>query len=197
MKTCKSYERAGKGLNSRTAGSEAMIDDLLRRHEEQARDFAYSLAGNSEEAKELVQEASYKVLLNWHRYDPVGSFQSWYLTIVKNLFRDARRRVAGGRFLSLDAPVACSEDLSLSEVIADGEEGLLEQLENRETEKAARRALRALGKSHRAALTLCDIDGMRYEEAARKLGLPIGTLRSRLCRARAALRRQAELAEII
>ena len=197
MKTCKSYERAGKELHSRTAGLDETLDSLLRRHEGKARQYAYSLAGNSDEAMELVQQAGYKVLRHWKGYDPVRSFQSWYLTIVKNLFKDARRRSASVRMVSLDTVVGQDENLTLAEVLPDGEAGLLEDLERRETIKAARRSLLTLKEGSRAVLTLCDIEGMGYEDAARKLGLPTGTVRSRLSRARAAIRRNAALAQII
>lgn len=197
MKTCKSYEKAGKGLNSSTASLDGTLDSLLRRHEGHAKQFAYHLSGNSTEADELVQQAGYKVLRRWKNYDPVRSFESWYLTIVKNLFLDARRRLASRRVVSLDMPIARHEDLSLGDSLPDGEAGLFEQLEKRETAKAVRSSLLALKKSHRAVLSLCDNEGMPYEDVARKLGLPSGTVRSRLFRARAALRRSTALAQII
>ena len=188
MKTCKSYERDGKGTNGRTAGREQTLDSLLRRHASQAHQFAYSLARNQEEAKELVQEASYHALRHWERYDPVGSFKNWYLTIVKNLFLDTRNRFARRRTVSLDQPLGGDEQNSLIEVLPDGEPGPLEGLERLEAIQAARQALAALGKHYQAVLTLCDLEGLRYEDAARKLGIPLGTVRSRLFRAREALR---------
>ncbi|MBI3552603.1 MAG: RNA polymerase sigma factor [Elusimicrobia bacterium] len=197
MKTCKSYERAGKGSNSRTAGSGDTLDTLLRSHEGEARQFAYELAGDSEEAKELVQAASYRVLRYWESYDPVRSFQSWYLTIVKNLFKDTRRRASRERMLSLDAPLNMDGSLSLGDTLGDGQVGIPEQMERREGVTAVRRTLKSLKKDYLAVVTLCDIEGMRYQDAARKLGLNVGTVRSRLCRARAALRRNVELAQII
>lgn len=197
MKTCKSYERAGKGLNSRTAGLDGTLDSLLRRHQGHARQFAYSLSGNVDEADELVQQAGYKALRHWKSYDPMRSFESWYLTIVKNLFKDARKRALSRRFVSLDTPLDYEEDMSLVDSLPDREAGLFEQLERREAVKAVRKSLLDLKKSCRIVLTLCDIEGMRYDEVARKLGLPPGTVRSRLFRARAALRRNIELAQII
>lgn len=197
MKTCKSYGRAGKGLNDRTEGLDGQLDSLLRRHQGHARNFAYSLSGNFDEADELVQQAGCKALRHWKSYDPMRSFESWYLTIVKNLFKDARKRVMSGRFVSLDTPLDREEDMSLANSLPDGEAGPFEQLERREAVKAVRRSLLDLKKSYRTLLTLCDIEGMGYDEAARKLGLPPGTVRSRLSRARAALRRKIELAQII
>jgi RNA polymerase sigma-70 factor (ECF subfamily) len=197
MKTCKNYERAGKGSNNRTAGFEENLESLLREHEGEARQFAYRLAGNSDEAEDLVQEASYRVLRAWKSYDPVKSFQGWYLTIVKNLFRDARRSVRRQRVISLDAPKKGEWDKSIGEAFTDGEAGIPEQIEKRETARAVRRTLNTLRENQLAVVTLCDMEGVSYEAAARRLGLSIGTLRSRLCRARAALRRELELAQII
>ena len=197
MKTCKSYEKAGKGLNDRTAGLDVTFDSLLRRHQGHARRFAYSLSGNLDEADELVQQAGYKALRHWKSYDPMRSFESWYLTIVKNLFKDARKRLLSGNFVSLDTPLGHGEDLSFADSLPDREVGLFEQLEKREAAEAVRRCLFALRQNYQAVLTLCDIEGMPYEDAAHKLGLPSGTVRSRLSRARAALRRNAALAEII
>jgi RNA polymerase sigma-70 factor (ECF subfamily) len=193
MKTCKSYERAGKG-NNRTAGFEENFEVLLRRHETEAHQYANRLAGNSEEAKELVQHACYRALKYWDSYDPVGSFQSWYLTIVRNLFKDARKR---RRMISLTATLQGHEDLTVMEAFPDGQPGPCEQLEKRETAEAVQEAVMALKAGYRAVVTLCDLEGMQYEDAARKLGVPAGTVRSRLSRARAALRRNAALAEII
>ena len=190
MKTCKSYEMAGKELNSRTASLEGKLGDLLRNHEERAHQFAWSLTGNSEEAKELVQEASYRALRRVEKYDPLKSFGSWYLTIVRNLFVDARR--ARKRTVSMDQD-GVDERGSLSEILPERELGIPEQLERKELALAAREALAGLGAKYRAVVRLCDMEGMRYEDAAQKLGIPEGTVRSRLFRARMALRRDPKI----
>lgn len=186
MKTCKSYERDGKGDGAGTAS----LEWLLQRHEDHARQFAYSLAGNSDEAKELVQQASCRALKHWKRYDPLKSFQSWYLTIVRNLFLDGR--LAQNRAVSLDAPVR-DDERGLLGVLADGGIGVLEQLERQELAQAVRESLAALDTKYRAVVRLCDLERMPYVEAADKLGIPLGTLRSRLSRARAAMRRDPRL----
>jgi RNA polymerase sigma-70 factor (ECF subfamily) len=193
MKTCKSFANDGKGNGRRKERSEGTLESLIRRYEGQAHQFAYCLAGNSEEAKELVQQASVQILRNWKRYDPLKSFQNWYLTIVKNLFLDALRRPSPRLTVSLDQPVGNDERESLADALADGKPGPLEQMERRELIEATRQSLDALNESHRAVLILCDIEGMRYEDAARRLRLPLGTMRSRLFRARAVLRRDPRL----
>jgi RNA polymerase sigma-70 factor (ECF subfamily) len=168
--------------------SRRVLEILLRRYASRALDYAHSLAGNNEEAKELVQQASYQVLRNWERYDPLKSFQGWYLTMVKNLYINARMAMSWRRRVSWDEPVQGAERLSWAEKVSDGELGPLEQMERSEQLEAARRALNALSDEHKAVLTSCDIEGASYEETARVLGIPTGTVRSRLFRARAFLR---------
>jgi len=191
MKTCKSYERAGKELNDGTSSQEANLGQLLRGVEAQAHRFAWGLAGNQEDAKELVQEASTRALRKWQDYDPVRSFQGWYLTIIRNLFLDTRRTTK--RALSLDATGPDGDERALIEAISDESLGVLEQLEREEIIAAIHEAMGELSAKYRAVLRLCDLEGMGYEEAARKLGVPVGTVRSRLCRARAALRRDEKI----
>ncbi len=190
MKTCKSYERAGKEAKSWTECRDAKLEGLLRSHQGQAQQFACKLAGNSDEARELVQAASYHVLRRWEKFDPVKSFGSWYLTIVRNLFVD-RRRVSK-RMVSMDAPGE-GEQRGLMDVLPERGAGILEQLEREELAQAAHEAIRALTAKYQAVVRFCDLEGMRYEQAAQRLGVPVGTVRSRLWRARAALRRNPKL----
>ena len=76
----------------------------------------------------------------------------------------------------------------MGELLADGELGPLEQLERAEHADEARKTLEALSEEHKAVLTLYYLEGMSYEDAGENLGIPTGTVRSRLSRARAALR---------
>jgi|CXWL01.1.fsa_nt_gi RNA polymerase sigma-70 factor (ECF subfamily) len=194
MKICKSYERAGKELEAPMASRDVKLESLLRSHEAQARQFASGLARNSEEAKELVQAASFQVLRHWEKRDPLKSFAGWYLTIVRNLFLDSRR--AAKRTVSISQSIDGEAGGGLLEILADGGLGVLEQMERGELAEALRDSLNALGKKYRVVVRLCDLEGMTYEDAARKLGIPVGTLRSRLCRARAALRRNPRLQQL-
>jgi len=196
MKNCKNYVRDGKEIDGRTAGREETVGSLLLRHEERARKFAYRLSRNLNEAEELVQQAGYKVLRDWTSYDPMRSFQTWYLAIVKNLYKDARRRLSRWHVVPLDARMGLDEG-SFLDALPDPTTGLVEDLERREMAKAVRTSLLALKEGYRAVLTLCDMEGMPYKDAARKLGLPTGTVRSRLSRARAEFKRKIEVERFI
>lgn len=194
MKTCKSYERAGKELNAETASLEEKFGTLLRGVEAEAKCFAWRLTGNSEDAKELVQEAARRALVHFKGYDPLRSFENWYLTIVRNLYLDMRRGVK--LFLSLDAQCGDGEDTRLADVIPEQKPGIVEQLEREEVVGAVQDAVEALKPKYRAVVQLCDIQGFSYVAAAKRLGVPVGTVRSRLCRARAVLRRNARLGRL-
>jgi RNA polymerase sigma-70 factor (ECF subfamily) len=169
-----------------------MLERFIQEYSERGFQFAYHLCGNAEEAKELVQEAFFRVIRRWDSYDPSQPLENWFLTILRNVFYDGVKRYERRHGVSLDAPIrdASGEPAaSLSEVLADGrEEALLERLEREEERDQVRLALEALSPDHKAVLTLCDMQGMSYEEVSAVLDCPLGTVRSRVSRARAAFK---------
>jgi RNA polymerase sigma-70 factor (ECF subfamily) len=166
-------------------------DDLERfvdEYGDHAYSFAYSLCGNETDAKELVQEAFVRIFDRAERYDPAKSLESWFMTILKNIFLDGTRRWERKNGLSLDVAVG-AEGLTVADSIADEREvALLERLEREEETARVRRAVGSLPKDLRAVLTLVDVEQIGYDNAAEALGWKVGTVRSRLSRARAALR---------
>ena len=93
--------------------------------------------------------------------------------------------------MSIHSPVSSEdgeEGLSVGETLADGEEALIERLEREETTAELEKAMERLNSEHRAVLSLCDIQGLSYDQIAAVLDCPVGTVRSRLSRAREALR---------
>ena len=167
------------------------MESLLKRCEVRARGLAYALAGNPEEAKELVQEASFRAFKNRERHDPLKGFERWYLTILKNAFLDCRKRHEFRFGIPLLAPVDCDEDdCALIDRIADSGPGVEDEAERDEAVSAVRKAIQSMRPNHREVVNLCDIEGKDYEEAASELGVPLGTVRSRLSRAREALRKK-------
>jgi RNA polymerase sigma-70 factor, ECF subfamily len=149
--------------------------------------FAFGLCGNEADAKELVQNAFVKIFDKAENFDSSQSLESWYMTVLKNLFLDGRRSWDRKRGVSLDEPMG-EDGLTVADCVADErEEALLDRLERSEESERVRRALAGLAKDSRAVLMI-DVNGMGYEEAARALDWPLGTVRSRVSRARAALR---------
>ena len=166
-----------------------MIERFVEDYADRGFQFALHLCGNVEEAKELVQEAFVRAIDKWETYDSTQPLENWFLTILRNLYFDGLRRYERRHGLSLDAPHPDS-GRAFSEVLADrAEEPLLVRLERQEASEAVLAALERLSPEHRAVLTLGDMEGLGYEELASVLDCPLGTVRSRLFRARAAFKK--------
>lgn len=169
---------------------------VVEEYAEKGYRFALSLCGGADEARELLQEAFVKVLTRWDSYDPSQPLDNWFYAIVRHLYLDGLRRYERRHGLSLDAAVD-EEGTPLAERLADRRETpLLEGLERREAAEAVQRALASLKPEYRAILTLVDVEGMGYEGVAAALEWPMGTVRSRLFRAREALRKALTAQEV-
>lgn len=138
------------------------------------RRYARALTGNADLADDLVQDCLERALRKKGLWTPGSNLKAWLFTMLLNLFRNARRREKRARFDSLDAePVEPAQ--------APAQPGRLALRE-------AERAIARLPDEQREALLLVVLEGQTYAEAAAILSIPVGTLMSRLGRARANLR---------
>lgn len=140
------------------------------------RRFALSLTGNPADADDLVQSACVKALKNAEQFREGTRMDSWMYRIIQTLWIDDRRR-AKTRGTAVDP-----EDIGLS----DGGKGA-RLPEDRMMLGAARKVMTTLPEKQRAVLSLVAIEGLSYKETADVLEVPIGTVMSRLARARDAL----------
>ena len=197
-KNCEIVVRGGKG-KGRALKSDAVTKALkgyLENRDSKARSFALGLCRDSDEADELVQEACYRALKARKRHDATKSVQGWLFAILRNAFMDSRKRMERRNGLSLDWSGPEDAEVPLREMLAGADEGMLERLERAETAAKVRRAIARLSVGDRRVLTLCDIRALPCAEAARRLGLAEGSLRSRLHRARLKLRKTAGAGEL-
>ncbi len=155
-------------------GVRAQIVGLLPR----LRRFAVALTGTVADGDDLVQDTVERALKNLNQWEVGTSLDSWMFRIAKNRFIDSRR--AAKRKQSVIVEVSDKERES---VILDGPE----TIENNLTLTALTGALQSLPVDQREAVALVLINGASYREAADALGIPIGTLTSRVARARANL----------
>jgi len=165
-----------------------MLERLIGEYSDKGFRFAFRLCGNSDEAKDLLQDAFLRVFQKWNRYDVTQPFSNYFLTILRHIYCDhlKRQRVAT---LSLDAPMQKGESpAALGEMVADREEPILDRLMRQETTRTVGKCLREISPEHRVILTLCDMEGLSYEAIAVVLDCPVGTVKSRICRARTALK---------
>jgi len=153
-------------------------DDVVRTHSARVYRLAYRLTGNQHDAEDLTQEVFVRVFRSLSSYTP-GTFEGWLHRITTNLFLDLVRRRARIRFDPLpdDAERLPSKDRGPAAVYDDNS-----------FDADVQAALDALPPDFRAAVVLCDLEGLSYEEIAATLDVKIGTVRSRIHRGRAALR---------
>lgn len=154
-------------------------EHIVREHSGRVYRLAFRLTGNRPDAEDLTQDVFVRVFRSLPTYVP-GSFEGWLYRITTNLFLDQARRKARIRFDPL------LDDRPHSPVRGFGADpSLLE----RAFDADVATALAALPPQFRAAVVLCDIEGLSYEEIARLGGIRPGTVRSRIHRGRAMLRR--------
>ncbi|HEV8716554.1 MAG TPA: sigma-70 family RNA polymerase sigma factor [Candidatus Binatia bacterium] len=146
------------------------------------------LTRHKEEAEDLFQDTYLRAFRFFHQFTPGTNCRAWLLTIMHNAFKSRYpQHLRASRTLELDDAAHEYE----KKVVAEGEAGRddpAESLLSRMVDSEITDALRALPEEYRATLLLVDIEELTYEEAAGVLACPIGTVRSRLSRARRLLR---------
>ena len=140
---------------------------------------AYRLTGDVHEAEDLTHDVFIRVFRSLDGYTP-GTFEGWLHRITTNLFLDRARRKQRLRFDTLSDDFAAL----LHTGTASPEQIVLQD----RLDSDVQRALDALQPQFRAAVVLCDVEGLSYEEVAETLGIKLGTVRSRIHRGRAMLR---------
>lgn len=154
-------------------------EDVVREHSGRVYRLAYRLTGNQHDAEDLTQEVFVRVFRSLNSYTP-GTFEGWLHRITTNLFLDQMRRRQRIRFDALP------DDADSR--IPGREHGPERAWEHNNLDKDVQAALATLPAEFRAAVVLCDIEGLSYEEIAATLGVKLGTVRSRIHRGRAQLR---------
>jgi RNA polymerase sigma-70 factor (ECF subfamily) len=154
-------------------------DEVVREHADRVYRLAYRLSGNRADAEDLTQETFVRVFKSLAEYTP-GTFEGWLHRITTNLFLDMVRRRQRIRFDAL--PDDAGDRLPSKSA---GPEQAYAELH---LDPEVQRALDALPADFRAAVVLCDLEGLSYEEIAATLGIKVGTVRSRIHRGRVLLR---------
>ncbi len=155
-------------------------EEIVSEHSARVYRLAYRLTGNPHDAEDLTQEVFVRVFRSLSSYTP-GTFEGWLHRITTNLFLDQARRKAKIRF---DALAEDAETRIPSRVTAPDAAFLDGQFDD-----DVETALAELPPDFRAAVVLCDVEGLSYDEIADVLGLKLGTVRSRIHRGRAMLRK--------
>ncbi|WP_246023581.1 RNA polymerase sigma factor SigE [Nocardia yunnanensis] len=157
-------------------------DELVREHADRVYRLAYRLTGDPQDAEDLTQETFIRVFRSLQNYQP-GTFEGWLHRITTNLFLDMVRRRNRIRMEALP------EDYDRVPSEGPGPE---QAYHDANLDPDLQSALDSLAPEFRAAVVLCDIEGLSYEEIGATLGVKLGTVRSRIHRGRQALREHLE-----
>ncbi|MEU9806430.1 RNA polymerase sigma factor SigE [Mycobacterium sp. NPDC050853] len=173
-------ELSGTAVFDATGDQAAMPswDELVREHADRVYRLAYRLAGNQQDAEDLTQDTFIRVFRSLQNYQP-GTFEGWLHRITTNLFLDMVRRRGRIRMEALpeDYDRVPATDPDPEQIYHDAHLGAELQA-----------ALDSLAPEFRAAVVLCDIEGLSYEEIGATLDVKLGTVRSRIHRGRQAIR---------
>ena len=155
-------------------------EEIVSTHSARVYRLAYRLTGNQHDAEDLTQEVFVRVFRSLSTYTP-GTFEGWLHRITTNLFLDMVRRKQRIRFDAL------AEDAA--ERLPSREPSPQQHFHDTHFDADVQHALDTLAPEFRAAVVLCDIEGLSYEEIAATLGVKLGTVRSRIHRGRSHLRK--------
>lgn len=165
------------------------FNTLVRKYEDRAYKYAYRLVRSQDEASDIVADAFVRVHAALHNFRGQSAFGTWLYRIVTNCFLDARKRERRHQHQSLDVSNPSGEG-ELERQIEDTADGPAELAVKSAREEAVQGALGEMPEFQRAMLVMYHVEGLSYEEIAEALDLPLGTVKSRLNRARVALRDQ-------
>jgi len=160
------------------AGKTEAFGVLVSRYQARLYPTVFRLTGCAEDAQDLLQDAFLRAYEKLERFHGESSFYTWIYRIAVNLALSDRRK---RRHES-------SSGLAVDPADARGEDDPAVPLERAERDGRIQEALGALAPDHRAVVVMKEYDGLRYEEIGAILGVPVGTVRSRLHRARCELR---------
>lgn len=163
---------------------------LVERYQRMLYTIAYRFLGNAEDASDAAQEALVRAYKNLHSFRGNCSFKTWLQHIIANVCRDALRRKSRRPIISLDSlqendgrvwELPDRNANSPEEIVLSREEG--DYLQN---------LIQSLSPEYRMVIIMRELQGFSYEEIATRLNCSVGTIKSRLSRARQALRKQIE-----
>ncbi len=165
-------------------GDQAAWETVVRQHWRKVFNVAYKFVGSHEQAEDLTQDIFLKIFRSLETFDRRANFQTWLISVSRNLCIDYYRSVRRERQL-IDRELRSEETTAVSRTASP-----LKTLENRDLAAELRQALQGLPAALRTAVLLRDIHELSYQEIAERLHLPEGTVKSRINRGRRELARR-------
>jgi len=173
-------------------GDSAAMERLVLKYQNRIYNVILKICADPDDAAELTQETFVKVIENLNKFEGRSGFYTWTFRIAVNLTLNYCQRNSRLAFRSLDAEQQ-QDDSQVKHVLKDflsddSAPDPATEVQNKELYKITARTLMGLDEAHRAVIVLRDIEGMSYARIAEVLDIELGTVRSRLSRARSKMR---------
>ena len=169
-------------------GDEYAYDLIVRRYKDPLLNFAYRFLGNVVEAEDVVQETFLRLYRKKHAYRQIAKFSTWIYTIASNLAKTELRKRKRRKLVSISDMGYDDKEYEIEDVRADTERGADRALK----EKYIQQAIDDLSPRFKQVIILRDIQELSYEEIGKIINAPLGTVKSRLNRARLKLQDKLE-----
>ncbi|MDY3031505.1 MAG: sigma-70 family RNA polymerase sigma factor [Clostridia bacterium] len=176
-------------INKCRRGSREAFNELVLKYQDRVVGFAYNMLSNREDAYDAAQEVFIRVYKNIRTFEEKSSFDTWLFKICSNVCKDfLRKRQVRAGVISIDTGDydESGKEIEDSRYTPEG------ALEKSEAQRQLRMAMSLIKAEYREVIVYCDIYRKSYEETAKILKCPVGTIKSRLSRARIALKNRLE-----
>jgi len=172
-------------------GDNYAFDLLVKRYKDPLLNFIYRFIGEKNEAEDIVQETFLRLFKNKHYYKEIAKFSTWIYTIAGNLAKTELRKRKRRKLFSISHYLSTEKDYDIPDQTTSPESDTNTLI----TDKIIQKAIDKLSPKFKQVIILRDIQGFSYEEIAEIVGIPLGTVKSRVNRAR--LKLQEDLQDII
>jgi len=173
-------------------GDVSAFEELFNRNQKRVYNIALQMLKDESEASDAAQEVFVRAYQHINTLKSDAAFVTWLKTMTINKCRDIIRKHGSNRTQSLDAPAEMNDGETLNREVPDWSNNPERSLDRKQTGEFVQKAIFSLSPDYREVVTLFYIDGADIAEIAKVLNCPIGTVKSRLSRARAELKRKLE-----
>ncbi|MCS7202188.1 MAG: sigma-70 family RNA polymerase sigma factor [Dictyoglomus sp.] len=170
------------------SGDREAFNILVKRYEKKVFNILYLQLGPISDLEDLAQEVFIKIFKNINKFRGEAQFSTWLYRIVLNLSYDYKRK--NKNIFSLDENIDYESEETFENILPTSEEDPEKVLERLEVQRKIRDAIKGLSKEYQEVIILREFEGLSYEEIAKVLNCPVGTVESRLFRAREELRKK-------
>jgi len=171
------------------SGEKEALEEFVNLFQKPIFNLAYRLCGDRDSAEDIAQESLIRALENLKNFKGESSLYTWLYRITTNIFYDHLRQ---RKELSYDQMVYGEEEETTGLELPDEDTSVEKEVERRDIQEIVRREIEKIPSYYRTVLVLYDIEGFSYEEICQILQKPLGTVKSRLNRARELLKQRLE-----